>query len=752
MSNNNRPKKIMPLNILRQSIEKNYEQSIFKIELDGKIGTGFFCNILSKNIKVLLTNNHVLNQNFLDQEKIINISFDLKGKYVRREIIIEGNRLKYTDEDIDFTIIEILKEDQINDFLEVDENIDDYINKQILTYQFDIEPKIKVSFGEIKSKNSIQILYENETNPGSSGSPIILAENSKLIALHKGKYSINKNLRIGIGIPITLIINIINSISCKYFIESKNVNIEIQIVSDRYFNQNKDKKMLIEGEIQPIKPKFKFGAEGVISIYFLQDNMDNIILNMEKMFLNCKCLSEVYFLNYKRNKMSGLSKLFNGCTSLKKVNLFSFDAFNENDMSGMFDGCSSLRDIHYISFNAFNAVNLSNMFKGCSSLKKIDLKPLLTNYVQNMSNMFEGCSSLEEIDLSSIKINTINDIDMSNMFKNCESLKAITLFFNNSEIKINMDRMFFKCCSLENIFFLPKKKENEEKVVNKSNKINVISMSEIFYNCSKLKEIDLSAFKTECVENMTSVFEGCSLLKEIDLSTFNANKVIYMNNLFFECSLLEKIKLFDLINKNNATYMKNMFFNCSNLKDIIIPDNFHTKNVVDMSGMFAGCNSLKVLNIPNELNTSNVRTMKKMFYECSSLNKINLSSFNTENLEDCAFMFYGCKTIMDINLSCFNTKKVINMSNMFSECTSLQTLNLSSFKSDNLQNISNMFKGCISLKTINLSSFKIKATQHCCCSVQDINMQNIFDNVPSSCKLISESEILKDKFSKCFIF
>ena len=67
------------------------------------------------------------------------------------------------------------------------------------------------------------------------------------------------------------------------------------------------------------------------------------------MFLNCQFLSEVFFLNYKRNKMNGLSKIFNRCISLKKVNLFSFDAFNENDMSGMFDGFSSLRDISHLT-------------------------------------------------------------------------------------------------------------------------------------------------------------------------------------------------------------------------------------------------------------------------------------------------------------------------------------------------------------------------------------------------------------------
>jgi len=53
------------------------ENYICKIHKDnGAIGTGFFCKIPFNNnlLKVLITNNHVLNENEIDNNKIINIS------------------------------------------------------------------------------------------------------------------------------------------------------------------------------------------------------------------------------------------------------------------------------------------------------------------------------------------------------------------------------------------------------------------------------------------------------------------------------------------------------------------------------------------------------------------------------------------------------------------------------------------------------------------------------------------------------
>ena len=60
---------------------------------------------------------------------------------------------------------------------------------------------------------------------------------------------------------------------------------------------------------------------------------------------------------------------------------------------------------------------------------------------------------------------------------------------------------------------------------------NITDMSYMFYECSSLKELNLSNFNTNNVTNMCHMFFGCSILKELNLSNFNTNKVTNMFSL-----------------------------------------------------------------------------------------------------------------------------------------------------------------------------------------------------------------------------
>ena len=53
----------------------------------------------------------------------------------------------------------------------------------------------------------------------------------------------------------------------------------------------------------------------------------------------------------------------------------------------------------------------------------------------------------------------------------------------------------------------------------------VTNMSYMFYDCSSLKELNLSNFITDNVIDMSYMFYECSSLIEINLSNFNTNNV-----------------------------------------------------------------------------------------------------------------------------------------------------------------------------------------------------------------------------------
>ena len=107
------PHKPIPLNGVKK-IGEQMENCICKIYKNEEIGIGFTCKITDK-LYVLITNNHILNEKNIEENKMIDISINNKS----RKIKIDRNRKKYTNKELDITFIEIRpNEDNINKYLE----------------------------------------------------------------------------------------------------------------------------------------------------------------------------------------------------------------------------------------------------------------------------------------------------------------------------------------------------------------------------------------------------------------------------------------------------------------------------------------------------------------------------------------------------------------------------------------------------------------------------------------------------------
>ena len=131
----------IPLEAMKVIIEQ-MENCICRIfEKDIFRGTGFFCKIPFPDtlnlLPVLITNNHVLNEECISLGK--KISFALNNEKKLISILIDKDRICYTNREYDITIIEIKLNDDlnINSFLEVDERTlfsehsEEYFNKSI---------------------------------------------------------------------------------------------------------------------------------------------------------------------------------------------------------------------------------------------------------------------------------------------------------------------------------------------------------------------------------------------------------------------------------------------------------------------------------------------------------------------------------------------------------------------------------------------------------------------------------------------
>ena len=220
--------------------------------IDEYNGVGFFCILPNKKkneqLKVFITNYHIINQNFIKNNRIIKISLnDNEKKNIY--IPLDDDRKIFLDEEYDMTIIEIKENDKLykhNNYLEIDIDINQIDEKlklndnSIYCIDYSNLNRKLVSFGVIKEVNDNNIDYLCNINIDSSNILIFNLLNNKIIGLHKETLTNNCHK----GICLNYIIdkfNKNNEIKLTVKIEKEDLNKNI------YFLDNTD-KLLDENE------------------------------------------------------------------------------------------------------------------------------------------------------------------------------------------------------------------------------------------------------------------------------------------------------------------------------------------------------------------------------------------------------------------------------------------------------------------------------------------------------------------------
>ena len=495
-------------------IRKQMKNSICKICLKNGIkGTGFLCIIPFPDqntvLKILVTNNHIINQEYLDKEEIINAIFDNN----KVKIIKLKNKKKYTNKDYDITIIEINEKDEIKEdaFLEIDDNIIidksyyGYIGNTIYILHYPSignEQKLSISLGIIK-ENSFDKEYEFKhlcsTGFGSSGSPIISASNNKVIGIHK-KARLDENCNIGAFLNYAIIDYkklFKKEISPKNIKDPNNIEKVNKVNKGKENEVNKLNTIINVDSLNNVVIKYKINKNNKIKIFgddFVKSNINNcnFIFNEREMKL-------VSYLNLDINEIKN-----------DFIEIILKSTKNITNMSYLFSGCNSLSSkSDFSNWNTCNVTNMSYMFFGCESLEYLpDISFFNTNNVKDMSFMFSGCRALKNIpDIS--KWNTSNVINMSNMFSYCSSLNSLPKNISKWNInKVNdLKCMFYECSKLES---LPD--------ISLWNVINVRDMSYMFCNCKELQilpELKRWEIQIQKTTKIIGVFYGCSIFLNV---------------------------------------------------------------------------------------------------------------------------------------------------------------------------------------------------------------------------------------------
>ena len=491
------------------------------------------------------------------------------------------------------------------------------------------------------------------------------------------------------------------------------------------------------------------------------------VTNMSNMFYNCANLTNLDLSGWDTSKVTAMNNMFDSCIKLTRLYVSGFDTSKVTNMSGMFYDCKNLTSLNLSGWDTSKVTNAQGMFQNCSNLTSLDISNFDTSKVINIIYILFNCGNLIEIIAENcsettllsiiphlptrtterrgyISARTITDEVTAQAnakywflkmgytvakFTTTDATKlpvfndnyAYTVYeiidngdgtstvdisswddFSNisfagnaalvrvEKIKVtskvtNMSNMFYNCANLTNLD------------LSGWNTSKVTAMNSMFNGCTNLTSLDVSGFDTSEVTNMSAMFNNCNKLTSLDVSGFDTSEVTNTNSMFFNCSKLTSLDVsgWDTF---NVIYMGGMFNGCSELTSLDV-SGFDTSEVTDMSNMFNNCNKLTSLDLSG-WDTSNVTLMNNMFYSCSNLTRLDVSGFDTSKVTNMYSIFSNCSKLTSLDVSGWDTSKVIDMSSMFHSCSELTSLDLSGWDTSEVTNMSRMFYNCNNLKSL----------------------------------------------------
>ena len=402
------------------------EKSICQIDIGQEQGTGFFCKIPfpDKNymLPVFITNNHVINKDIL-YKKDIKIKINIKEENEVKLIDLK-DRIKYTNEEYDITIIEIKeKKDNIKKYLKLDSNIinniinnnnnnnKDYNKKTVYIPQYP-DGELSVSYGVLISEDKeYNFKHKCITKGGSSGSPVLNLKN-KLIGIHKKGIYNKYNIGTFLNYPIRdfIKINYNNNIN-KINIINENINKNSDTKENQMLIQDFEKKYdlyisntKIGGGIFRHK---EIGNEGFEDLCKM-DLKDLKILDLE--YNNISNITPLKLANFE--KLEKLSFSFNKISDINILEKVNFKELKELDLYE--NDISDITVLKNVKFEKLEKLDLrKNKIEDISILKEVYFRKLKDLYLGE--NKISDISVLEEVKFEDLETLSLKDNKISNI-------------------------------------------------------------------------------------------------------------------------------------------------------------------------------------------------------------------------------------------------------------------------------------------------------------------------------------------------
>jgi surface protein len=315
-----------------------------------------------------MTNYHIINDQFLQNNK--NIKISINNKKIIEEININEIKIIYSSpiDKYDIMILK-LKENNKYNYLELDQDL--YKDKSIYILHYPNEDNVSISFGcgiknAKKSDDEYYIKHLCYIKESSSGSPILNLSTNKVIGIHiESTLNSENSSKFNKGILLKFPLNEMkNEIKLKVKINKEDINKKI------YFLDNtKEHKFLKELDNTKIE-------------LYINDQIDEY----KKYFIPKK--EGIYSIKIKFNdSIKDCSNMFANCNNLISIDLSSFNTDKIINMHGMISKCLNLKDIvlsplYIKKKNLFADKNneiLIKIYKNISSENKEKILSLILN-------------------------------------------------------------------------------------------------------------------------------------------------------------------------------------------------------------------------------------------------------------------------------------------------------------------------------------------------------------------------------------
>ena len=297
-----------------EEILNQMKNSICKIK--GKAtGTGFFCyiNYEGKEIPCLMTNYHVLDNDFIKEKKMIEIS--MNDNEINEEISIKEKDIIYLspNNEYDTIIIKLQKEENYINYLKLDDKLFNKNSEKgyesIYILHYPNASFASVSYGKgIKIINNYDIEHRCNTLSGSSGGPILNLTTNKVIGIHKGAINKNNNVKFNIGTLLKFPLEDLKNKNKKkdyqfsnFYSANNNSIFQINISNNFYNNITSLRQINFVPKIGLVNLGQTSYMNSVIQCLSNLENFTNYFLNPKKQEKICQhmeimCIKEDYLL------------------------------------------------------------------------------------------------------------------------------------------------------------------------------------------------------------------------------------------------------------------------------------------------------------------------------------------------------------------------------------------------------------------------------------------------------------------------